>query len=107
MVTHGWASVEVEQSYKRARELSAQLGETPEFFPILVGLETFYLLRGELQTARELSEQALRFALKRQDPTFLGIAHFSLATVLIWMGESSLALTHLREAFSLYDPHQV
>src|SRR5216684_1617076 len=55
--TKGFAAPEAEHAYSRARELCQQLGETPQLFPALRGLWTFYLLRAEYETARELGEQ--------------------------------------------------
>ena len=71
MATKGYAAPEVEQAYTRARELCQQVGETPQLFPVLFGLAAFHLVRGELQTARELSEQLLRLAQSVQDPALL------------------------------------
>ena len=59
MATKGYAAPEVEKAYTRARELCQQVGETPQLFPVLWGLWVFYLVRAELQTARELGEQLL------------------------------------------------
>src|SRR5712692_6959294 len=53
-MTQGFAAPEVEKAYVRARELCQQVEVTPQLFPILAGLCGFYLLRAELQTAREL-----------------------------------------------------
>ena len=55
-------------AYTRARELCQQMGETPQLFPVLLGLRAFYLVRGELQTARELGEQCSALAQSVQDP---------------------------------------
>jgi predicted ATPase len=43
MATKGFADPKVEQTYARARELCAQVGETPQLFPTLRGLNRFYL----------------------------------------------------------------
>ena len=43
MATKGFAAPEVEQAYTRARELCRQVGETPQLFPVLLGLWVFYL----------------------------------------------------------------
>jgi len=56
IATKGYAAPEVGAVYSRARELCRQVGETPQLFPVLVGLRLFYALRGELQTARELAD---------------------------------------------------
>jgi AAA ATPase domain len=57
-----WAVPEVEQTYARARALCAQVGETPQLFPALLGLSRFYLTRGPLPTAWELGQQLGRLA---------------------------------------------
>jgi predicted ATPase len=43
IATKGNAAPEVEQTYARARMLCQRLGETPQLFPVLFGLWTFYL----------------------------------------------------------------
>jgi predicted ATPase len=40
---HGYGAPEVEAVYTRARELSQQIGETSQLFPVLRGLYVFYL----------------------------------------------------------------
>jgi predicted ATPase len=62
MVTKGLAAPEVGQAYTRARELSQQVGETPQLLPVLFGLWRFYMNRAEFQTGRELGEQLLNLA---------------------------------------------
>ena len=46
MALKGHAAPEVGQAYTRARELCQQMGETPQLFPVLLGLWRFYLVRG-------------------------------------------------------------
>ena len=62
IATRGYAAPVVLQAYARARELCQQVGETPQLFQVLRGLWTFYLIRMELQTARELGEHLLTLA---------------------------------------------
>src|SRR5262249_7516514 len=59
MATKGSAAPEVERAYARARELCQQVEETPELFRVLLGLNTFYRQRAELQTAYEVGKQLL------------------------------------------------
>ena len=68
MATKGYAAPEVEQAYTRARELCQQVGETPQLFPVLMGLWVFYIVRAEYQTARELAEQLLTPGPERPRP---------------------------------------
>ena len=59
IATKGFAAAEVEHTYSRAWQLCQQLyaGETVADLPILYGREVFYLVRGEHQTAHQLSEE--------------------------------------------------
>jgi predicted ATPase len=106
IATKGYAAVEVEKAYARARELCQQLGETPHIFSVLHGLYRFYLVRTELQTARELAEQMLRLAQSVQDPALLLEAHFALGNTLFFLGEFAPAQAHLEEGTALYNPQQ-
>jgi len=67
----GYGNPEVEQAYSRARELCRQIGEAPQLFSTLLGLSIHFVVRAELQTARELGEQLLGLAQRAQDPVLL------------------------------------
>ncbi len=106
MATKGYAAPEVERAYTRARELCQQVGETPQTFPVLVGLWVSFLLRAELQTARELGEQLFRLAQISQDPQFLLQAHYALGQTLFSQGEFVPAREYLEQGLALYDSQQ-
>jgi predicted ATPase len=106
MATKGHAAPEVEATYTRALMLSRQLGETIQLFPALLGLRTFYQVRGELPTARKLGEQLLMLAVKAQDPALLVQAHRALGTSLFSLGELEPARAQLEQTLALYDPGQ-
>jgi predicted ATPase len=106
MATRGWAAPEVEQTYTRARELCRQIGETPQLLSVLGGLCAFYLLRAEMQTARELAEQCFRLAQRVHSPTRLMWAHNALGLTLFFLGEFALAQDHLEQGITLYDPQK-
>ncbi len=82
LATQGNAAPEVERAYARARELCAQLGDTPQLFPVLRGLMQYYQNRGDLQTATQLGEQLLRLAQAQPDPALRLLAHYQLGMVL-------------------------
>jgi class 3 adenylate cyclase/predicted ATPase len=102
----GFTAPEVEKTVLRARELSRQLGETPQLFPVLVRLWAFYLIRGELQTARELAEQQLRLAQSVQKQYLFSAAHGALGATLFRLGELASARSHLEQGIALYDPQK-
>jgi predicted ATPase len=104
MATKGYAAPEVERVYARARALCRQVGETPQRFRVLRGLWAFYLLRGALQTARELAEQCLSLTQHHPEPTLLLPASLTLGGTLFWLGELRPARTHLEHGLTLYDP---
>jgi class 3 adenylate cyclase/predicted ATPase len=106
MATKGFAALEVEKAYARARELCRQVGETPELFSVLWGLWYFYFARAELQTARELGEQCLILAQRIQDQDLLLQAHRVLDMTLFWLGELVPAREHLERGITRYDPRQ-
>ena len=102
----GYTIPEVEQIYTRARELTQHIGEVSQLFPIVLGLRTFYHLRGQLQTARQLGEQLLELAQKVQHQAFLMLAHRALGSTLFALGKFALARTHLEQSIALYDSPQ-
>ena len=104
--TKGYAAVEVERAYARARELYQQVPETPQLFPLLWGLGGFYLLRGKWQPALELGQQFLAMARRVRDTTFLLEAHAGLGIALFYRGELAPAREHLEQGLALYDPRQ-
>jgi predicted ATPase/class 3 adenylate cyclase len=59
IAVRGNTAPEVEAAYSRARELSARLGDPPELFQALWGLQLIHFLRGELRRANELAQQLL------------------------------------------------
>lgn len=103
VATKGQGSTEVERAYSRALTLCRQMGETPELFPLLFGLRAFYMVRGDLKTARELGERGFNLAQSIQDPDLLLVAHNALVSVLFFLGELALSQEHAEEVIACYD----
>jgi predicted ATPase len=106
MATKGYEALEVERVYTRAIELCRQVSEHPQLFLALGGLWQFYLVRAKYQTARELGGQLLNLAQSVQDPTFLLLAHRTLAEPLFLLGELAFARAHLEQGMALYNLQQ-
>jgi predicted ATPase len=106
MVTKGYAAPEVERVYTRARELCLQMGQTPQLIPMLQGICSFYIVRGQLQTARELGEQLLELAQSAQNPADVLRAHLVLGSTLFFLGEFASTREHLEQGLALYDPQK-
>ena len=106
MAAKGLAAPEVERVYTRALVLCRQVGETPQLFPILIGLWRFHVVRAEYQTAHELEEWLLRLAQSIQDPALLLEAHRPQGQTLFLLGELVQARERLEQALALYNPEQ-
>jgi predicted ATPase/class 3 adenylate cyclase len=106
MLVKGFASLDTERAYARARELCQQVGETPQLFPVLHGLWRFYMVRAELQTTRELGEQLFTLAQRVQDPALLLEAHRVMGLTMYWLGEMAPARAHFEQGVALYDPQK-
>src|SRR5262249_46926714 len=99
-ITKGLAAPEVGAAYHRARVLCQEVGETPQIFPVLGGLVSFYVSGGEFQTARELGEQMLSLAQRGHDPARLADAHIMLGNAAFFLGEFGAARTHMEQGIS-------
>jgi predicted ATPase len=101
--TRGYAAPEVTRTYVRARELCRAVGATtPQVFPALWGLWETYLVRSELESARELGEQLVALAREVDDPALLLVAHDALGVTYQLLGAPAAARTHLEHAIALY-----
>jgi predicted ATPase len=99
----GWTAPEVERTYTRAQELCRQIGETPQLFPVLVGLAGFYGLRSKLDMAQQLANQCFNLAQQDSRPDLLLEAHHVLGYTLFALGELVDSQAHLERGFTYYD----
>ena len=106
VATMGNGAPEVGAVYTRAVELGTQLGDDTLLFPVLFGLRSFHLVRGELRQASELAEQLVSLAESAQDSGFLLEAHLAQGNSLFLLGELIAALENLKRAVALYDPQK-
>jgi predicted ATPase len=73
---------------------------------MLYGLTAFAVVRGELQTAHELSDQLLRLAQNASDSALLVMAHRGMGTTLFFCGQFAVAREHFEQVLALYDLQQ-
>jgi predicted ATPase len=106
VATHGFASPEVENAFRRARELCNQTGDKTQVFPVLCGMVGYHAMRAEYLKARELAEEVFRIAQEAQNPDLLIEAHYHQGHTLIWIGQFPAALTHVEQGIALYDPQK-
>ena len=102
----GYASDDMEQNYRRAKELSQEHSGSVHQFRAIRGLWVFHLVRGQLANARELAENLLALAQREQSSDLLIEAHRALGSTYFFLGRFDEARTHLLTAKSLDDPNQ-
>ena len=102
MTLKGWTDPEVETTFLRARDLSQQLGETPEHFTVLFGLWIIAIVGGKLKTAFAHAEQCLRFAQDKHDTSLLLLTHYMLMCNSFGRGEFRRAHDHAERGIALY-----
>jgi predicted ATPase len=100
--TRGYAAPEVQDAYGRAREICTKLGNKAEHFPVLRGLCTFYIVRGELNTARDLAQQCRRIGEETVRPEYLIEGYTAIGYVLGFMGKLDEARSYLERAVRIY-----
>ncbi len=99
----GYAAREVGETYSRARQLCRTMGDAPELFSVLSGLQRFYQNRGEAQMAREMGEQLVALAQEDADPDHLANAHMALGGILWFTGEFIAAQEHFERGIAHYE----
>jgi predicted ATPase len=98
---NGQASEEVGRTYARAREICQKIGATPKLLPILGGLFSFHIVRGEIRKAWEVAEELLGLA-QQDDATSLLLASWAIGETLLFRGEFASAAAQLEQALALY-----
>ncbi|MBV6450849.1 MAG: hypothetical protein MHPDNHAH_01576 [Anaerolineales bacterium] len=73
----GFGSEEEKVAYLRAREISAQLGESPQFFFILLGLWSTANSRSDMKASEEIQTEMLHIAERNGMTMFLVWAYFT------------------------------
>jgi class 3 adenylate cyclase/tetratricopeptide (TPR) repeat protein len=103
IATKGYTAPEVEKACNRALQQCQQLGEAPQLFTVLGGLNSIYYNRGELEISLELARRMLRLAESRGDPVLLLWGHYALGFTLASQGAFKAARGHLEQSIALYD----
>jgi class 3 adenylate cyclase/predicted ATPase len=101
--TKGFAAPEVKNVCTRARELCQQIGEPVQHFAVLDGWANFHHMRGDLETAKAIINQAFPIAEQTQNPLFLARAHNGLGAALSFLGDQVAAWDQLEQGLTLAD----
>src|SRR5262249_37145330 len=71
MASRGYAALEVEPGFRRARELCERGGEPQQRFASMWGNWAYHLLRGDLRLCMDLAAEMMEFAERLNDPGLL------------------------------------
>jgi predicted ATPase/class 3 adenylate cyclase len=99
----GYGSKEVEETFSRALELAAEIGDPAQTIHALRGLFGCYYVRAEHERAQKQAERVINLARESQDRGDLMVGHMMLGSILFWRGKFKAARHELETALSLYD----
>jgi predicted ATPase len=99
----GFAAPEVGSVYARALALCDDVGDVPERFVTVAGLEAFYSIRGDLPIASSLGRQLLVLGESSGDRTRLIEAHHAMGCNRLRAAELADSRAHFEQAITLYD----
>jgi class 3 adenylate cyclase/predicted ATPase len=100
----GYAASETKDVLLRAKGLLHHLTESSDRFAVLYGIWACYYVAGEVALQQQAAVEFLKAAEQAKDRAALCIAHRTLGTTYVTMGEFVPGRRHLEEARSLYDP---
>jgi predicted ATPase len=106
MFAKGFASLEAQDVYSRARILCQQVSDTPLRFQVFWALWLSHAARGEHGKARESAEECLRLARAAQDLTLSLGAHHAIGVSLLIVGEFVQGFEHIKQGSRIYDRSQ-
>lgn len=104
--TQGYASPEVEATYRAARELCRDDTDPAITFPVVRGLATFYFVRNEQNIADEMSSLCVETADRSARPEFMIEALTVRGYTDMYRGQLEVAQQALEQCASLYRLHQ-
>jgi predicted ATPase len=92
VATRGFAAPEVSETFNRAFDLCQTLDNIELLFPVLWGLISFYIVRSELDKARDLADQFLKLATENQIKDLMLTGNYLVSATLFWRGQFDLVL---------------
>ena len=104
MATRGLVGAGVERAYRRAKDLCDTVGDQEKLWPVLFGLSRFHLMRGEVQTAKEMAHELS--ALARIDEYLSIPASWAQGAALFWGGAPDSAQPFFKQVTDRYEPER-
>jgi DNA-binding SARP family transcriptional activator/tetratricopeptide (TPR) repeat protein len=106
-VVKGWTSAELGEAANRALTLSHKLNDTSRRFHLTKALFAHHLVRGDLDQAGQLADQALEIAERDQSDLFFRIAYNDLGVINFFRGKFKLAQTYYKKGFDYFNPEHL
>jgi DNA-binding SARP family transcriptional activator/predicted ATPase len=101
VTTGGYSMPEVGETYARGLLLSRRSGDRKHLFPLLSGAWLFNLVRGQVEQARQLAQDAVDGARREGDAAQENAGHFLLGTCLFHQGRLQESWEQMEMAVSL------
>ncbi|MBM4200482.1 MAG: tetratricopeptide repeat protein, partial [Gammaproteobacteria bacterium] len=95
--TFVYSAPEAGAAFQRARDLCALLGDSIEQYPVWLGLWSFFLVRGDIETAISLAETCLRLGREQQRMDCLAEAYSALGYAQLYRGDFEASTEMLQE----------
>ena len=106
VIARGNAAPGVEVAITRARDLCETFGSERLLIRVLRTLQTFHMVRGNLQPAHAVCLQIMEKAARLGDSDTLVQAHRPYGLCLLYLGRFAEARQVLRRTLELYDPER-
>jgi class 3 adenylate cyclase/tetratricopeptide (TPR) repeat protein len=101
-VVEGYSTPTLEPIYQRAREIGRQLDDIPQLVTILQSMRRYYVMRLDLEMARQLGVELLALAQRQDDPGALQEGHWGLGQTLYFLGDMAGARSNLEQSSAAY-----
>jgi tetratricopeptide (TPR) repeat protein len=106
LAAKGYAAPEVEKAYSRAQQLCERLEKSEQLFPVLRGRWNHYLVRGELERARNMGTELMSLAEAQNDPLRRALANRALGSTLFSLGRFEPSRRHLERGIASHNPDE-
>ncbi|MEL7368279.1 MAG: protein kinase, partial [Myxococcota bacterium] len=106
MAIKGYSSADVETAYGRALTLSQQSTDASQKVSVLAGLWAYYVVRGELGTAKDLAQQFLQIVNTKGAEDLMIQGHTLSGVTLFHTGDIDEARHHFEAEIASYDLDQ-
>ncbi len=106
MLGRGYGASDLSPVCSRMAQLLTTMPVKAELFPILHAISSYYTMRAEYKTSREILLQWVQIAENSGDDLFRNMLSWGMGHNLLWMGEIGESLSQSEKMINYYDPHK-